>query len=178
MRRENHQFLCSIATPTSVRKSRSRKTSAAWRLLTAVCVVYLVLMLSGSEIAVAANAIKWGTNLADDYDRGVAEHKPIVVLFYDITTSRYDADILSTRILLSEKLGKVADSAVWCFADVSKDIVPRNIAKALDIKTFPTISVLKPNPDALEETTRVVGMLPIDTMEIGVVRGIERAAQK
>lgn len=34
------------------------------------------------------------------------------------------------------------------------------------------------DPDALEETTRVVGMLPIDTMEIGVMRGTERAAQK
>ena len=177
MRRENHQ-LFSTATSTSVCKSRRRRVSAGWHSLIAVCVVQLSLMLSGSGVAFAADAIKWGTNLADDYDRGVAEHKPIVVLFYDITTSRYDADVLSTQILLSEKLGKAADSAVWCFADVSKDIVPRNIAKALDIKTFPTISVLKPNPDALEETTRVVGMLPIDTMEIGVMRGIERAAQK
>ena len=128
--------------------------------------------------AVGAESVKWGTVLADDYDRGVAEHKPVVVLFYDITKSRYDADILSTRILGSAKLGKHAGSAVWSFADISNDLVARNIAKALGITEFPTISVLKPDATALQETFRVVGLLPIETTEIGVMRGLEKAAQK
>lgn len=128
--------------------------------------------------AAAADSIKWGTVLADDYDRGVAEHKPIVVLFYDITTSRMQADTLSVQMLQSAKLGKVAGSAVWSFADVSKELVARNIANALGITTFPTISVLKPDPNAIDEMTRIVGILPVDTMEIGVTRGIEKASKK
>jgi hypothetical protein len=174
---ENRQTSYSAAALAGVRKPRGRCAAAVRRLLVAVCVVCLSQILFASEIA-KADSIKWGTVLADDYDRGVAEHKPIVVLFYDITTSRYDADVLSTQVLMSASLGKAAGSAVWSFADVSKDLVARNIAKALGIKTFPTISVLKPDPDALDETSRVVGLLPIATTEVGVMRGIERASKK
>jgi hypothetical protein len=142
----------------------------------AICLVNISLMLPFA--GEAAESIKWGTALADDYDRGVAQHKPIVVLFYDISTSRVDADVLSVQILGSAKLGKLAGSAVWSFADVSNDLVARNIAKALGITTFPTISVLKPDAAALDETFRVVGLLPIGTTEIGVIRGIERASRK
>ena len=149
------------------------------RSMTAVIsLVILALMVSLGAVAARAEPIKWGTVLADDYDRGVAEGKPIVVLFYDITTSRYDADVLSTQILSSAALGKLAGSAIWSFADISNDLVAKNIAKALGITTFPTISALKPNGTALEETFRVVGLLPIGTTEIGVMRGIARASEK
>jgi len=141
----------------------------------AICLLTVSLVLSCD--AVAAGSMKWGTVLADDYDRGVAERKTIVVLFYDVTTGRVQADMLSLQMLQSAKLGNAAGSAVWSFADVSKELVARNIAKALGITTFPTLSVLKPDPDALDETSRVVGVLPIDTTEIGVLRGIERASK-
>jgi len=135
-------------------------------------------MVSLGAVAACAEPIRWGTVLADDYDRGVAEGKPIVVLFYDIATSRYDADVLSVQILSSAALGKLAGSAIWSFADISNDLVAKNIAKALDITTFPTISVLKPNGTALDEAFRIVGLLPIGTTEIGVMRGIARASEK
>ena len=140
-------------------------------------VVFSVIFPIGIDAA-PAEPIRWGSVLADDYDRGVAEHKPIVVLFYDITTSRYDADMLSTQISLSATLGKFAGSAIWSFANVSNDLVAKNIAKALDITIFPTISVLRPNREALYETSRVVGHLPMGTTEIGVIRGIEKASKK
>jgi hypothetical protein len=149
------------------------------RSVTAVIsLVILALTVSLGAVAARAEPIKWGTVLADDYDRGVAEGKPIVVLFYDITTSRYDADVLSAQILSSAALGKLAGSAIWSFADISNDLVATNIAKALGITTFPTISVLKPNGTALEEAFRIVGLLPIGTTEIGVMRGIARASEK
>jgi len=140
--------------------------------------VLLSLTVSLGAVAARAEPIRWGTVLADDYDRGVAERKPIVVLFYDIATSRYDADVLSVQILNSAALGKLAGSAIWSFADISNDLVAKNIAKALDITTFPTISVLKPNGTALDEAFRIVGLLPIGTTEIGVMRGIARASEK
>lgn len=145
---------------------------------TATPLVFASIIFSIGIETAHAESIKWGSVLADDYDRGVAEHKPIVVLFYDITTSRYDADMLSTQISLSTTLGKFAGSAIWSFADVSNSLVAKNIAKALGITTFPSISVLRPNGEALYEAFRVVGVLPIGTTEIGVMRGIEKASKK
>ncbi|MEO8461102.1 MAG: hypothetical protein ABI451_11285 [Dokdonella sp.] len=143
-----------------------------------ISIVMAAVIIPLGNDAASAESIKWGTVLADDYDRGVAEKKPIVVLFYDITTSRPDSDVLSVEIIGSVKLQKIADSVVWSFADVSNDLVAKNIAKALGITTFPTISVLKPDGEALDETARVVGLLPIGTTEIGVMRGIEGASKK
>jgi hypothetical protein len=134
-------------------------------------------VLFGGVVA-RAEPVTWGFPLADVYDRGVLESKPIVVLFYDKATSRYDADVLSLQISLSATIEKIADSAVWSFADVSGDLVAFNIAKALGITTFPTISVLKPNGCLLDETFRVVGLLPIGITEVGVLRGIAKASEK
>jgi hypothetical protein len=146
-------------------------------LTAAISIVSLSLTIPLGAATARAEPIRWGTVLADDYDRGVAERKPIVVLFYDITTSRYEADMLSVQIISSAALGKLAGSAIWSFADVSKDLVARNIAKALEITSFPTISVLKPNGTALDETTRIVGLLPIGTTEVGVMKGIAMASE-
>lgn len=170
-----------VAQPKCHGPARSRRgaTNRMLRLLAAiVCLITISLIIPFDNEAASAESIKWGTVLADDYDRGVAEHKPVVVLFYDITKSRYDADVLSTEILGSTKLESLAGSAVWSFADISKDLVARNIAKALGITTFPTISVLKPDGEALDESSRVAGLLPIETTETGVMRGIERASEK
>ena len=139
-----------------------------------ISLVIFFLLVPFGAVAACAEPIRWGTVLVDDYDRGVAERKPIVVLFYDIATSRYDADVLSAQILSSAALGKLAGSAIWSFADISNDLV----AKALGITTFPTISVLKPDGTALDETVRIVGLLPIGTTEVGVIRGIAKASEK
>jgi hypothetical protein len=158
--------------------ARSIRGFASCRPGTLICLAIFSLIFSFGIKVARAESVRWGSVLANDYDRGVAEHKPIVVLFYDITTSRRDADMLSTQISLSATLGKRASSAVWSFADVSNELVAKNIAKALGITTFPTISVLKPDGAALDETFRVVGLLPIGTTEIGVIKGIEKASKK
>lgn len=162
-----------IADASSLRRGVAARMN---RLFAAICLVTISLLLP--LIGEAADSIKWGTVLADDYDRGVAEHKAIVVLFYDIRTSRLDADMLSARMSMSAPLAKVAGSAVWSFADISADLVASNMAKALGIRTFPTVPVLKPHPDDIDETVRVVGLQPIETTEVAVMRGIEKAARK
>jgi hypothetical protein len=167
----------SSAAAAGQRKSWWRSFSSVRFLFAGVCLASLSAALPADPIA-TNDTVRWGTNLATDYDRGVAEHKPVVVLFYDVVTTRTPADLLSTQILMSAKLGKAANSAVWSFADVSNDIVAKNMAKALGIKTLPTISVLKPNPDAIDETARLVGVLAIDTTEIGIMQGIGKASQK
>ena len=103
-----------------------------------------------------ADPIRWAPNVADGYDRGVAERKAIVVFFYDSTGNRYSADTWSTRLSLNPRIQAIQDSAVWCYGDVSSDIVAKNIAKALEIDGFPAISVLEPESESLSETARVV----------------------
>jgi hypothetical protein len=105
----------------------------------------------------AAEPLAW-SDVAKCYDRGVYEHKPIVMLLYDKPTSRFDADVVATRLSLSPKIQAVASKATWCFGDVSSDLVSRNLGKALQIKDYPSVSILAPDGAALDETARVVGM--------------------
>lgn len=110
----------------------------------------------GGDMA-KAEPIQWA-DLATCYDRGVFERKPIVMLLYDKVTGRVDADMVSTRLSLSPRIQAVASKAVWCIGDVSNDLASRNIGKALQIKYYPSVSVLAPNGEALDEAARVVGM--------------------
>lgn len=110
----------------------------------------------GGDVA-TAEPIQWA-DVAACYDRGVYEQKPIVLLLYDKVTSRVDADVVATRLSLSPRIQAVASKARWCFGDVSSDLVSRNISKALQIKYYPSVSVLAPDGKMLDETARVVGM--------------------
>lgn len=110
----------------------------------------------GGDLA-KAEPIQWA-DLATCYDRGVFERKPIVMLLYDKVTGRVDADMASTRLSLSPRIQAVASKAVWCIGDVSSNLVSRNIGKALQIKSYPSVSVLAPNGEALDEAARIAGM--------------------
>ncbi len=133
-----------------MRRPRTRGITAAALALTA---------LAGPPRANMAMAepIQWA-DVAPCYDRGVAEKKPIVLLVYDKMTSRVDADMVATRLSLSPRIQAVASKAVWCFGDISSDLVSRNISKALQIASYPSVSVLAPNGEMLDEAARVAGM--------------------
>ena len=105
--------------------------------------------------AAFAEPIHWTDKVATCYDSGVHDHKPIVILFYDRVTSGVSADKVSIRLSLSPRIQAVAPQAVWCFADVSTDLVSRNIAKALRITQYPSLSVLAPKGDMLDEAARI-----------------------
>jgi hypothetical protein len=133
----------------------------------------------------AAEPIPWSADVATCYDRGVHEQKPIVLLLYDKVTGRVDADVVAARLSLSSRIQAVASKATWCFGDVSGDLVSRNFAKALQVRYYPSVSVLAPNGEMLDETDRVVGMSArIDNpgfeegAEKYIVLGIERLAAK
>jgi hypothetical protein len=104
-----------------------------------------------------AQPIQWA-DVTACYERGVHEQKPIVILLYDKVTSRLDADVVATRLSLSPRIQAVASKAAWCFGDVSSDIVSRNIGKALQVNYYPSVSVLAPEANMLDEAARIVGM--------------------
>jgi len=77
------------------------------------------------------------------------------MLFYDKVANRVDADTVATRLSLSLRMQAVAMKASWCFADVSSDLVSRNIAKALGVEKYPAISVLAPDGNKIDESARI-----------------------
>lgn len=145
-----------------------------WHVRTGLIAIWAFAMLAGLLGADMAKAqpIQWG-NVADCYDRGVYERKPIVMLLYDKVTSRFDADVVATRLSLSPRIQAVASKASWCFGDVSSDLVSYNIGKALQIDYYPSVSVLEPDGKMIDEVFRVVGLAArIDKP------GFEEAAEK
>jgi hypothetical protein len=153
---------------------------------TVVIGMWALAMLTGplGEEVATAQPIQWA-DVAVCYDRGVYEQKPIVMLLYDKMTSRIDADVVATRLSLSPRIQAVASKASWCFGDVSSDLVSRNIGKALHINYYPSISVLAPDGDMLDEKARVVGMAARsdgsgfdEAAEVYLVQQIERLAAR
>ena len=110
--------------------------------------------LGGSSVSAAS--LQWLAPVADCYETGVRQNRAVVIIFFDSVTSRVDADKLSIRLGLSPRMQALAAAAVWCMGDVSRDIVPKNLAKALGVTEYPTISVLAPNPNMIDETARIV----------------------
>ena len=158
-----------------------------WRAPGVLLRAWELAMLAGLFSAGLATAqpVQWSADVATCYDRGVHEQKPVVLLLYDKVTSRMDADVVATRLSLSSRIQAVASKATWCFGDVSSDVVSRNIGKALQIRYYPSVSVLAPEGEMIDEADRVVGMsarIDNPTFEEGaeqyIVLGIERLAAK
>jgi hypothetical protein len=182
-------MLCAVtATTTGIGVNTTAGSHIQkWSARTGMIGIWALAMLAGplgGDVA-TAESIQWADNVASCYDRGVDEQKPIVMLLYDKVTSRVDADVIAMRLSLSPRIQAVASKATWCFGDVSGDLVSRNFSKALQIKYYPSVSVLAPDGKMLDESARVVGMSArIDSSgfeeaaENFIVLRIERLAAK
>jgi hypothetical protein len=153
-----------------------------WGARTVIVGVWALAMLAGPFGGGVATAepIQWA-DVGTCYERGVHEQKPIVLLLYDKVTGRVDADVIATRLSLSPRIQAVVSKASWCFGDVSSDLISLNISKALQIKYYPSVSVLAPDGEMLDETARIRMAARIDGSEAAeesIVQGIERLAAK
>lgn len=97
--------------------------------------------------------IEWITNTADGYDKGVHEQKPIVMVFGENGTW---SQALSKELDKPE-FQKLAQQAVFMKSTPSTDVVAANIGKALGVDHYPSISVLSPNGNMIDEVGRIVG---------------------
>jgi hypothetical protein len=123
-------------------------------LLSLAALVVLAGLGGGSA---SAGSLNWLAPVADCYDTGVSQKRAVVIIFYDSVNTRLDADKMSIRLAMSPRMQALSDTTVWCMGDVTRDLVAKNIAKALGIAEYPTLSVLAPNPTMLDETGRIVG---------------------
>ena len=111
----------------------------------------------------AVTTIQWYVNnTADAYDRGVAENKPIIVVSGDPNGANFIR--LKKETLESPVLASLANAAIFVYTDPSRDIVARNIGKALGYDRLPVISLLAPNPNMLDEAARIVGLWDAPTV--------------
>jgi len=154
-----------------------------WSMRTVIVGVWALVALAGpfGGRPATAEPMQWVADVGTCYDRGVHEQKPIVLLLYDKVTSRVDADVVATRFSLSPRIQAAASKASWCFGDVAGDLISLNIGKALQIKYYPSISVLAPNGEMLDETYRIHMAARIDGSEAAeenIVAAIERLAAK
>lgn len=95
-------------------------------------------------------------DMATAYDRAVAENKPLVLV-----SGRANGTIfarLQNEVLESSELAQLANVAIFASSDPSRDLVARNVRKALGYDSSPVISLLAPNPNMLDEQSRIVGL--------------------
>ncbi|HEY9678047.1 MAG TPA: hypothetical protein V6C76_08550 [Drouetiella sp.] len=104
--------------------------------------------------------IDWITNTADGYDKGVHEQKPIVMVFGE---NGQWSKALNSELDKSE-FQRLSNQAVFLKSTPSTDAVAANMGKALGIDHYPSISVLSPNGNMLDEVGRIVGYFDANTV--------------
>lgn len=118
-------------------------------------------------------SIRWYVNnTAEAYDRGVAENKPIVLVSGDANGANFIR--LRRETLESPVLASLANTAIFVYTDPTRDIVARNIGKALGYDRLPVISLLAPNPNMLDEAYRIVGLWDAPTVLRELSKGMTK----
>ncbi|MEO7996200.1 MAG: neutral zinc metallopeptidase [Gemmatimonadaceae bacterium] len=119
--------------------------------------------IRGPRQVAAVTTIYWYVNnLAEAYDRGVAENKPIVLVSGDANGANFIR--LKKETLESPILAQLANAAIFVYTDPARDIVARNIGKALGYDRLPVISLLAPNPNMIDEAGRMIGLWDAPTV--------------
>lgn len=116
------------------------------------------------------NKIEWITNTADGYDAAVQANKPIVMVFGE--NGKWSQAMANE--LQKEEFQRLSNQAVFLKSTPSTDAVAANIGKALGVDHYPSISVLSPNANMLDEVGRIVGYFDAATVATKVGEYIAR----
>ena len=117
----------------------------------------------------------WGESLLDGYQRALQENKPIVVLYASngcTWCNRLEQDFAGTR-----EMEKYLPCAIFIKADADKDLAAKAILNGLEIKNYPTLSVLLPNPNMVEESGRIVGYMDQKSLQPKFQEMLQRTIQ-
>lgn len=117
----------------------------------------------------ADGPIPWHHDTLDAYKEALKANKPLVVVFGEQGSSWFVDQMAEMR---KPEMEEVAQQAVWLEGIPSKDKAAAAIAKALELKEYPTISVLAPNPDKITETMRFEGFFPINELRAPLQKAI------
>ncbi|MBC8088832.1 MAG: neutral zinc metallopeptidase, partial [Phycisphaerae bacterium] len=121
---------------------------------------------------VVVATVHWYVNdLANAYDRGVAQNKPTVFVSVDLNDPNFNR--FKTETLQSPIFAQLANYAIFVYSDPTRDIVARNAGNALGYGRLPVISLLAPNPNMLDEASRIIGVLPASTIVNDLTRHLK-----
>jgi hypothetical protein len=110
-----------------------------------------------------AATIHWYVDkTADAYDVAVAQKKPLILVSGDANGMYFRR--LKNEVLFSPALATLASVAIFAYADPTRDVVAKNMGTALGYDVGPTISLLSPNPDMIDEVSRIVGLWDAETV--------------
>ena len=112
-------------------------------------------------------------NMADGYDTAVAEHKLIVAIFAAATSS--PSQKMAAEIRNSSRFAELANCAQFIQAEPESELVAKNMADALGVDSYPTLSILLPDPDSIYETHRFVGFRDLATLDNWLRKSLNEA---
>lgn len=94
-------------------------------------------------------------DLLGAYKQAIRENKPLVIV-YGEDWCKYCGDMI-VEALTCPKVNALAGSAIFGYSAPSRDPGAKVAAKSLGIHSYPSVSVLEPDPKMLREDGRIVG---------------------
>jgi len=110
--------------------------------------------------------IVWQKDVNSAYRLALKGKKPLVVAYFcpaDRKKCMY-CKAMKHGLLFSPQIQKLSDEAVWVMVELSwngpaKDRTAGMLARRLEIKSRPAITILEPNPRMIQERARLSGNL-------------------
>ena len=111
-----------------------------------------------------SDPINWKIDATKAYQDGIDQNLPIVMIFLAPVqrNSRFSNQMRS--VVFSDAFQALANRAVFVFAEPDNDAMVEKIFKGLEVKVYPTISVLEPNADRVVESVRIEGFFKADEL--------------
>lgn len=120
-------------------------------------------VLFDASHAIRGRRIGWHfDDLFGAYKQAIKENKPLVVV-YGEDWCKYCGDMIE-KALVCPKVNALAGSAIFSYSTPSRDPGAKVAAKSLDIHSYPSVSVLEPDPRMLREDGRIVGFFRDDDL--------------
>ena len=112
-----------------------------------------------------AAPLKFQKDINTAYDKGLKEGKPVVVFF--VCPLEDEECVHCKRLrheIFAEPLKKFGDRAVFAYVEIerggeraSADVLAKQLFEKLGCTSTPTITILAPNTEFVEELLRIVG---------------------
>lgn len=115
-----------------------------------------------NEISKPLPPIEFQPTALDAYQKGLAEKKPVVLIIGEDWCQWCKA---LEKELAKPEFQQYAGKAIFAKVQPSKDPSAKAIADALEIKNYPAISILEPNPAMIEERGRIVGFMDAEKLD-------------
>lgn len=110
---------------------------------------------------VVEKAIEWRDSAVDAFVEAIDSKKPMVMVFGDDSSPLFKRQMEELAADKDHQMSSLSKRAVFVVGRPDKDEYARRIATSLKLTDYPTISVIQPRTDALEESYRLEGYFPV-----------------